>query len=140
RARRGRRAPPVDSAPKGPPPGGPAPGGTRPGPRRTGSAPPPIGERMDRLDEALTVCRLMFTEERPSFQGSHFRIERPRNYPRPVQARGPRIWIGGGGEKRTLRLLARHGDIGHWVGPLEALCRQKEILARHCEAEGRDPD
>lgn len=100
---------------------------------------PPIGERMDRLDEALTICRLMFTEERPSFEGRHHRIEDAGNFPRPIQPGGPKIWIGGGGEKRTLRLLARHGDIGHWTGPLADLRRKSEVLDRHCEAEGRDP-
>ena len=74
---------------------------------------PPIGQRMDRLDEALTIARLMFTEERPSFAGKYYRIERALNMPRPIQPGGPRILVGGGGEKRTLRLLAKHGDIGH---------------------------
>jgi F420-dependent oxidoreductase-like protein len=100
---------------------------------------PPIGERMDRLDEALTICRLMFTEERPSFEGRHYRIDQALNCPRPIQPGGPRIWIGGGGEQRTLRLLARHGDIGHWTGPLDELRHKREVLLRHCEAEGRDP-
>jgi F420-dependent oxidoreductase-like protein len=101
---------------------------------------PPIGERMDRLEEALTIIKLMFTEDRPSFQGKHYRIDRALNSPRPIQPGGPRILIGGSGEKRTLRLLARHGDIGHWFGgPVEELKRKKEIFERHCEAEGRDP-
>jgi F420-dependent oxidoreductase-like protein len=100
---------------------------------------PPIGGRMDRLDEALTICRLMFTEERPSFEGKHHRIDRAINSPRPVQAGGPRILIGGGGEKRTLRLVARHADMSHWWGSLEVLKRKDEVLRRHCEAEGRDP-
>jgi F420-dependent oxidoreductase-like protein len=101
---------------------------------------PPIGERMDRLDEALTIIKLMFTEERPSFQGKHYRIERALNRPRPIQPGGPKILVGGTGEKRTLRILARHGDIGHWFfGPVEDLKRKKEIFERHCEAEGRDP-
>ena len=72
---------------------------------------PPIGERMDRLDEALTIIKLMFTTERPSFEGKHYRIEEALNSPRPIQPGGPKILIGGSGEKRTLRLLARHGDM-----------------------------
>ncbi|HYT11838.1 MAG TPA: LLM class F420-dependent oxidoreductase [Candidatus Nitrosopolaris sp.] len=101
---------------------------------------PPIGERMDRLDEAVTIARLMFTQDRPSFEGKHYRIERALNVPRPIQAGGPKILIGGGGEKRTLRILAKHGDIGHWFGgPLEDLKRKREIFLRHCEAENRDP-
>jgi len=77
---------------------------------------PPIGRRMDRLDEAVTIARLMFTQERPSFEGKHYRIDRALNVPRPLQKGGPKILIGGGGEKRTLRILAQHGDIGHWFG------------------------
>jgi len=100
---------------------------------------PPIGERMDRLDEALTICRAMFTEERPSFTGKHYRIDRALNSPRPIQPGGPRILIGGGGERRTLRLVARHGDLSHWWGTLEELNHKTEVLERHCEAENRDP-
>jgi F420-dependent oxidoreductase-like protein len=101
---------------------------------------PPIGQRMDRLEEALTIIKLMFTEDRPSFAGKHYRIDRALNSPRPIQPGGPKILVGGGGEKRTLRILARHGDIGHWFfGPIEDLKRKKEVFERHCEAEGRDP-
>lgn len=105
-----------------------------------GFAFPPVRERMDRLDEALTIIKRMFREERPSFQGRHYRIEQALNSPRPLQSGGPKILIGGGGEQRTLRLLARHGDIGHWFGGnLEALKRKKTVFERHCEAEKRDP-
>jgi F420-dependent oxidoreductase-like protein len=101
---------------------------------------PPIGRRMDRLDEALTIIKLMFTEERPSFEGTYYKIDKALNSPRPIQPEGPKILVGGSGEKRTLRILARHGDIGHWFfGPLEDLKRKKEVFEQHCEAEGRDP-
>jgi F420-dependent oxidoreductase-like protein len=101
---------------------------------------PPIGQRMDRLDEALTIAKLMFTEDRPSFEGRYYRIERALNVPRPVQAGGPKILIGGTGERRTLRLLAQHGDIGHWFGGgIEELQRKKQIFYEHCEAVKRDP-
>ncbi len=101
---------------------------------------PPMGRRMDRLDEALTIAKLMFTEERPSFEGRYYRIERALNSPRPVQKGGPKILVGGGGEKRTLRLLAKHGDIGHWFGaPVEELKRKKGVFEEHCRAVGRDP-
>jgi len=101
---------------------------------------PPIGRRMDRLDEALTIAKLMFTQDRPSFEGKHYRIDRALNVPRPVQPGGPKILIGGSGEQRTLRLLAQHGDIGHWFGaPLEELNRKKSVFFAHCEAVKRDP-
>jgi F420-dependent oxidoreductase-like protein len=101
---------------------------------------PPIGKRMDRLDEALTIAKLMFTQDRPSFEGTYYKIDRALNVPRPVQPGGPRILIGGTGERRTLRLLAQHGDIGHWFGgPIEELNRKKQIFIEHCEAVKRDP-
>jgi len=101
---------------------------------------PPIARRMDRLDEALTIARLMFTEERPSFEGKYYRIDRAVNAPRPIQPGGPKILVGGGGERRTLRLLAQHGDIGHWFGGnLEDLKRKKQVFEQHCEAVNRDP-
>ena len=101
---------------------------------------PPIGQRMDRLDEALTIAKLMFTQDRPSFEGKYYRIERALNIPRPIQPGGPKILIGGTGEKRTLRLLAQHGDIGHWFGgEIEELQRKKQIFYEHCEAVKRDP-
>jgi len=101
---------------------------------------PPIARRMDRLDEAVQIARLMFTEERPSFEGKFYRIERALNVPRPIQRGGPKIMIGGGGEKRTLRILAKHGDIGHWFGgALEDLKRKRQVFEEHCAAVGRNP-
>lgn len=101
---------------------------------------PPIGRRMDRLEEAVRIARLMFTEERPSFEGKFYQIDRAINSPRPIQTGGPKIMIGGGGEKRTLRILAQHGDIGHWFGgPVDELKRKKSVFEDHCAAVGRDP-
>ncbi len=100
---------------------------------------PPIGERMDRLDEALAICHRMFTEERPSFEGSHYRIDEARNVPRPLQAGGPKILIGGGGERRTLRLVAKYADMSNWFGTLDDVRHKTEVLERHCEEVGRDP-
>jgi F420-dependent oxidoreductase-like protein len=101
---------------------------------------PPIGKRMDRLEEALTIAKLMFTQDRPSFEGKHYRIDNALNVPRPIQPGGPKILIGGTGERRTLRLLAQHGDIGHWFGgDIAELQRKKQIFHEHCEAVKRDP-
>ena len=101
---------------------------------------PPIKERMDRLGEALTIAKLMFTQDRPSFEGKYYRINRALNVPRPVQPGGPKILVGGGGERRTLRLLAEHGDIGHWFGGnLEDLKRKKKVFEEHCAAVNRNP-
>ena len=100
---------------------------------------PPIGEREDRLEEALAICKAMFTQERPSFQGAHYRIESALNRPRPIQPGGPKILVGGGGEKRTLRLAARYADITNWFGNFEEAAGKLAVLDRHCEAVGRDP-
>jgi F420-dependent oxidoreductase-like protein len=101
---------------------------------------PPVRERMDRLDEALTIIRAMFTEDRPSFEGRHYRIHNVLNVPRPVQPRGPRILVGGGGEQRTLRIAAKHADMTHWFPlGLEVLRHKTEVLEGYCEAIGRDP-
>jgi F420-dependent oxidoreductase-like protein len=101
---------------------------------------PPIKERMDRLDEALTIVRGMFADERSSFEGVHYRTVDVINVPRPVQSGGPRILIGGGGEQRTLRIAAKHADMTHWF-PLgmEALQRKTDLLRGYAEAIGRDP-
>ena len=101
---------------------------------------PPIGQRMDRLDEALTIAKMMFTQDRPSFEGKYYKIDRALNVPRPIQPGGPKILVGGGGERRTLRILAQHGDIGHWFGgAIDDLKRKKQIFEEHCEAVHRDP-
>jgi F420-dependent oxidoreductase-like protein len=100
---------------------------------------PPIGEREDRLEEALTIARAMFTDERPSFEGRHFRIDHALNNPRPVQPGGPKILVGGGGEKRTLKLAARFADITNWFGSFEEASHKLGVLDMHCEAIGRDP-
>lgn len=101
---------------------------------------PRVGERMDRLDEALTIIRAMFTEDRPSFDGHHYRIHDALNVPRPIQPGGPRILVGGGGEQRTLRIAAKHADMTHWFPlGLEVLRRKSDLVDRYCEEIGRDP-
>jgi len=101
---------------------------------------PPIKERMDRLEEALAIAKAMFTEDRPSFQGRYYRLDGALNVPRPVQAGGPRILVGGGGEQRTLKIAARYADMTHWFPlGLDMLIHKTEVLAGYCEAIGRDP-
>ena len=100
---------------------------------------PPIGRREDRLEEALAICKAMFTKERPSFQGANYRIERALNSPRPIRPGGPMILVGGGGEQRTLRVAARYADITNWFGSFEDSTHKLTVLDRHCEAINRDP-
>jgi len=101
---------------------------------------PRVGERMDRLDEALTIIRAMFSEERPTFDGKHYQIRDALNVPRPIQPGGPKILVGGGGEQRTLRIAAKHADMTHWF-PLgfDVLQRKTDLLEGYCEEIGRDP-
>jgi F420-dependent oxidoreductase-like protein len=100
---------------------------------------PPVRERMDRLEEAVQICRAMFTEDAPSFDGTYYRIDGARNLPRPVQPGGPPILVGGSGEKRTLRIVARHADMCNIHGSPATIRRRLDILRQHCEDVGRDP-
>ena len=95
--------------------------------------------RLDMLEEAVQVCRAMFTGDDVSFSGAHYRLDHARNLPRPVQAGGPKIMIGGGGEKRTLRLVARYADKCNVTGDVSTLARKIAVLRRHCAEVGRDP-
>lgn len=99
---------------------------------------PAARERLDRLEEAVRICRAMFTEEAPTFEGRHYRIKEARNVPRPIRPGGPPIMIGGGGEKRTLRLVAKYADLCNIAGDVAVLERKISALRRHCEEVGRD--
>jgi F420-dependent oxidoreductase-like protein len=101
---------------------------------------PPVRERMDRLEEAVTIARAMFTQDQPTFEGRYYRIEEALNFPRPVRPGGPPILIGGGGEKRTLRIAAKHADMTHWFSlGIDALKRKTAVLEGYCAEIGRDP-
>ena len=100
---------------------------------------PPAGERLDRLEEAHQICRAMFSEEAPSFTGKHYRIEKALNVPRPIQPEGPPIMVGGSGEKRTLRLVAKYADMCNVSGSPDTVRRLLGVLERHCADVGRDP-
>jgi F420-dependent oxidoreductase-like protein len=95
--------------------------------------------RLDMLEEAVQVCRAMFTGDDVSFKGNRYRLDHARNLPRPVQAGGPKIMIGGGGEKRTLRLVALYADKCNVTGDVNTLARKIDVLHRHCAEVGRDP-
>ena len=101
---------------------------------------PAVGERMDRLEEAVKICRAMFREDRPSFEGKHYQINEAWNVPRPVQAGGPQIMIGGGGERRTLKLVAQHADMCNITGNVDQIRHKVDVLHRHCKDVGRDPE
>ena len=100
---------------------------------------PPIGRRLDRLEEAVQICRSMFDSESTEFEGRCYRVDGALNLPRPLRARLP-ILIGGAGERRTLRLVARYADRCNITGSPEVVRQKLEVLRRHCEAEDRNPD
>jgi F420-dependent oxidoreductase-like protein len=100
---------------------------------------PPVRERTDRLEEAVQVMRLLMTEDRVTFAGKHYRLEGATYHPRPVQQPHPPIWIGAGGELRTIPIAARHADVWHSFGSVEALGRKAAVLDRAAGAAGRDP-
>jgi len=101
---------------------------------------PPARERLDRLDEALTIIRAMFTAVAPSFSGRYYRIEGAKNVPRPVREGGPPILVGGSGERRTLRLVAQHADLCNIFGSPDLVRHRLDVLRGHCADVGRDPD
>lgn len=94
-------------------------------------------ERSDRLEEACSVLRALLDDTRPRFRGNHFQVQAPARRPVP-RARVP-LLVGGKGERRTLRTVALHAD--EWNGwcDAELVSRKLEVLARHCDAAGRDP-
>ncbi|HSR22362.1 MAG TPA: LLM class F420-dependent oxidoreductase, partial [Candidatus Eisenbacteria bacterium] len=100
---------------------------------------PGVGERLRRLDEACQVVKKLWTDERADFDGRYYRLSGAVANPRPVQRPHPPIWIGGAGERRTLRVVARHADVWNLAGPVEDADHKLEVLRRHCEDVGRDP-
>src|SRR5205823_12584698 len=97
-----------------------------------------IAERLDRFEESCAVISSLLRERRTTFNGSYYRVVEAPNQPAPVQARLPLI-IGGGGEKRTLRIAARYADIWNsWSTP-DVLAIKARALRRHCQEIGRDP-
>lgn len=107
--------------------------------RSYGIAFPAAGIREDQLEEYIQVVRLLLDEPYAEFGGSHYRLERAPNFPKPVQQRLP-VWIGGGGEKRTLRTAARHADGWNvpYLAPREWAAKNA-VLDGWCERIGRDP-
>jgi F420-dependent oxidoreductase-like protein len=99
---------------------------------------PPVKERMDRLEEAVQICRQMFDADHTSFTGRFYHTDDVRNLPRPIQPRIP-IMIGGGGEKRTLQLVAKYADACNVSGDDETVIHKIGVLRDHCAAVGRDP-
>jgi F420-dependent oxidoreductase-like protein len=100
----------------------------------------PPKDRLDRFEEALQIIKAMLTQEVTTFEGKYFTVRNAYSSPKPVQA-APRIWVGGRGERRTLRLAARHADAwnGAYIG-VEEWAHKSAVLTEWCEVEKRDPE
>jgi alkanesulfonate monooxygenase SsuD/methylene tetrahydromethanopterin reductase-like flavin-dependent oxidoreductase (luciferase family) len=100
---------------------------------------PAVRERAERLDEALTVIRLLWTRDGASFDGAHYPLRDATYHPRPAQRPHPPIWIGASGEKVMLPIVARHADVWHAFGSVESLQHKSSVLDRLTTEAGRDP-
>jgi F420-dependent oxidoreductase-like protein len=98
---------------------------------------PPTEERYEMLEETLQICLQMWRGDEHPFEGAHYRLDRPLNSPQSLTRPHPPIVIGGAGEQKTLRLVARYADACN-LYPTPELPHKLEVLRRHCEAEGRD--
>jgi F420-dependent oxidoreductase-like protein len=100
---------------------------------------PAVGTRMDMLEEASHIVRSLFREERTTFEGKHFSVKDALFLPKPVHGSIP-LWIGGGGEKRTLRAVARYADgWNYFLTTPEDFQRKLGFLEEHCKDAGRKP-
>jgi F420-dependent oxidoreductase-like protein len=127
-------------APFNPPPQGP---GTAWEGEGLGIPFPPLAGRFEMLEEALRIAHQMWSGDEAPFAGRHYQLARPLNSPSSVQRPRPPILVAGGGEKKTLRLVARYADACHLLdmpdGPLGGDLRRKlDVLREHCAAAGRD--
>lgn len=99
---------------------------------------PPLAERFERLEEILQIARQMWAGETTAFRGTHYTLEQPINSPNSYQRPHPPIMIGGGGERKTLRLVARYGDACNFVDSSpEGVSHKLDVLRSHCEDLGR---
>ncbi|MGB8935053.1 MAG: LLM class F420-dependent oxidoreductase [Candidatus Nitrosopolaris sp.] len=106
-----------------------------------GIAFPSVKERLLRLEEAIQIIRKMWTEEpSASFNGRYYQIKNAYCNPKPIQKPSPSIMIGGSGERRTLRIVAKYADACNLFGSAEIVKRKLSILKEHCKSIGRDYD
>jgi F420-dependent oxidoreductase-like protein len=100
---------------------------------------PPVAERFEQLEEALQICLRMWAGDESPFHGKHFHLERPLNSPQALSRPHPPILIGGGGERKTLRFVAKYAQSCN-LFPGPELPRKLDVLREHCANEGRDYD
>jgi F420-dependent oxidoreductase-like protein len=101
----------------------------------------PVAERFERLEETLQICQQMWSDDNGPYDGRHYQLAETLCEPAPLSRPHPPILVGGGGERKTLRLVARYGDACNVFGTgAQDVGRKLEVLRSHCEAEGRDYD
>ena len=100
---------------------------------------PPLAERYERLEETLQICFQMWSDDNGPFQGRHYQLAETLCSPRPVSVPRPRVLIGGGGERKTLRIVATYADACNFIGDSQTVKHKVEVLRGHCEVVGRDP-
>jgi F420-dependent oxidoreductase-like protein len=100
---------------------------------------PPLKQRFEQLEETLQIAHQMWAGDESPYIGRHFELERPLNQPQPLQKPHPPVMIGGGGEQKTLRLVARYGDACNLFARMgvDVLRQKLAVLRQHCEAVGR---
>ena len=101
---------------------------------------PPTAERFERLEEAIQICLQMWSDNNGAFSGKHYQLAETLCSPMPVSQPRPRILIGGSGERKTLRLVAQYADACNIFGGPDEVAHKLDVLRRHCDAVGRDPN
>jgi F420-dependent oxidoreductase-like protein len=102
---------------------------------------PPVAERFERLEETLQICQQMWSDNDGPYDGKHYQLAETICVPRPLQQPRPPILIGGGGEKKTLRLVAKYADSCNlFASSTDDVAHKLDVLRGHCDAEGRDYD
>ena len=101
---------------------------------------PSARDRLRRLEETITVIPRLWADETVSFDGEFVQMDGAFCDPKPVQAPRPKIWVGGGGEKVTLRIAAEHADATNWQVGLDEFVHKSKVLREHCDRIGREFD
>ena len=101
---------------------------------------PPLRERYQRLEETIQICFQMWSDDDGPFEGAHYQLAETLCSPPPVSAPRPRLLIGGGGERKTLRLVAQYADACNVIGDAAVVQHKVEVLHGHCADVGREPE